>query len=81
MINCFDIENCTPDPADAPEIEALPFGVCVYCGEPIEFEEIDVTLSEYMETDAGLMHSDCAKEYFTELVDQNTQTAHIRGNE
>lgn len=66
---------------DLHQMEGLPregafFHHCAYCYEPIEFDEVDATESEYVETDAGYMHTDCALEYFKDYIRENKKIAY-----
>ena len=73
MVNDFLIENRTPDPAGFPE-EGKYFAICIECGDPIEWDD-GTWSSEYLETEDGPVHAECAIKYFETYIDLNKKLA------
>lgn len=74
MRHQMDLEDQLPP-------EGSFFHICRQCGGVIEWDEVDSEESEYIETEEGYMHAECAIEYFREYVIMNKKKAHWKGKE
>lgn len=69
----YILEMRYQDKLEREKPKQIVYAQCSYCDEPILFDE-GTWESEFVETDDGLMHAECAREYFRDWIQAHKQT-------